>query len=92
MSPALALPSVSVQQVDEADQADEHVDGVEAGDQEIGAGPHVAAGNHDRQLRARGAASLRSFEVAVRLPRPRRRFGARRLSRGFGRSIGRRPA
>ena len=29
---------------------DQHVDGVKAGQQKVGAGPHVAAGNDDRQL------------------------------------------
>ena len=46
---ALVLSSVIEQHQRERDQADQHVNGVKAGHQEVGAGPHVAAGNDHRQ-------------------------------------------
>ena len=47
----------------EHDQAHQHVDGVKAGEQEVGAGPHVAAGDHDRQP-SQGYSSLRPCGAA----------------------------
>jgi hypothetical protein len=53
------------QQDGEGDQSDNDVDRMETGDQEVGAGPQVAAGDHNRQLEP-GIPVVQTFEVASR--------------------------